>query len=78
MSLTIDLLNALGVPPGAHTRGTLHVHSPINGALIGSVNESSAQDTRVAVERARASFLEWRNVVKRSKSVTALGSYYGG
>ena len=75
MNLTTDLLNALGVPPPAHTSGTLQVHSPINGALIGTVNESSADDLRVAVERARASFLEWRNVPapKRGELVRLLG-----
>ena len=39
MNLTTDLLNALGVPPPAHTSGTLQVHSPINGARLASRND---------------------------------------
>jgi aldehyde dehydrogenase (NAD+) len=75
MTLTIDLLNALGVASAAYTGGTLPVTSPIDGALIGAVRESSVEDMRVAIERAHASFLEWRAVPapKRGELVRLLG-----
>lgn len=75
MSLAADLLNVLGVPPAAHTGGSLQVRSPIDGALIGAVHESSADDMRDAIDRAHASFLEWRSVPapKRGEVVRLLG-----
>src|SRR5450759_2145544 len=75
MSLTSDLLNAVGVPAAAYTGGTLHVRSPIDGATIGSVHEASAADMGAAIERAHVAFLEWRNVPapKRGELVRLLG-----
>src|SRR5205809_570632 len=34
--------------------------SPIDGKVIGSVHEATAEDYDVAVERAQAAFLKWR------------------
>ena len=69
------MLNALGVPAAAFTGGTLNVFSPIDGAAIGAVHEASADETRAAVGRAHAAFLEWRNVPapKRGELVRLFG-----
>ena len=75
MNLSTDLLSALGVKPAAHTGGTLSVRTPIDGSLLGSVHEASADDARAAVGRAHAAFTVWRDVPapKRGELVRLLG-----
>jgi aldehyde dehydrogenase (NAD+) len=75
MTLAADLLHSLGVSPAAYTGGSLQVRSPIDGASIGAVHESSAEDMRDAIDHAHTSFLEWRAVPapKRGELVRLLG-----
>lgn len=62
MSTPQQLLAALGVPSSAYTDGTLVARSPIDGATMGRVADAGAAAMKVAVERAQAAFLTWRQV----------------
>ena len=75
MTLAADLLLTLGVPTKAFTGGSLHVKSPIDGTLIGSVREATPADVDIAVMQARAAYLAWRNVPapQRGELVRLLG-----
>ncbi len=76
MSLSTEILAALGVSAAAHTGGTLAVRTPIDGSLLGSVFEASADDARAAVDRAHAAFTVWRDVPapQRGELVRLLGA----
>jgi aldehyde dehydrogenase (NAD+) len=56
------LLASLGVARAAFTEGTLSVRSPIDGAVIGAVHESSADEMHAALARAHTAFIAWREV----------------
>ncbi len=56
------LLRALGLPASTHECGTLPVHSPIDGAQIGAVNEASGADMHAAIGRAQLAHMAWRHV----------------
>jgi aldehyde dehydrogenase (NAD+) len=70
-----QLLIDLGVPRDRFERGAIAVHSPIDGALIGSVEGADATASRAAVDAAHRAFLEWRLVPapKRGELVRLLG-----
>jgi aldehyde dehydrogenase (NAD+) len=59
---TQAILERLGVPRNAVTRGDLAVRSPITGAEVARVQSSTADDVRATVGRAREAFLAWRTV----------------
>jgi aldehyde dehydrogenase (NAD+) len=75
MSHTKDLLTALGVAASAFEGGTLQVRSPIDGAAIGAVRESTPEEVGAAVKRAHEAFLTWRTVPapKRGELVRLFG-----
>jgi aldehyde dehydrogenase (NAD+) len=75
MTPTHELLAALGVPAAAYTGGTLAVRSPIDGAPLGDVHETTAAGVAAAVEQAHAAFLQWRLVPapRRGELVRLLG-----
>ncbi len=70
-----QLLTSLGVDASAYTGGTLSVHSPINGDLIANTPETSAADTKTAIEKAHEAFLAWRTIPapKRGELVRLFG-----
>ncbi len=62
MTTAHDLLASLGVPSDALRGGSLHVHSPVDGALLGEVREHSAAEVAAVVARAHRAFIAWRMV----------------
>ncbi len=65
------LLRELGV----HSGGSLESRSPIDGQVIGSVEEADAGAVDLACERAQQAFLQWRTVPspRRGELVRLLG-----
>lgn len=61
MQTGIDILNTLDVPTNA-AGATLQVRSPVDGAALGALKESSAGDVNAAVAHAQSAFLQWRDV----------------
>jgi aldehyde dehydrogenase (NAD+) len=57
---TSSLLTQLGVEPTRYSGGALAVKSPITGAIIAQVGETSRAEVTSAIEKAHAAFLEWR------------------
>jgi aldehyde dehydrogenase (NAD+) len=70
-----QLLKSLGVEASAYTGGTLSVHSPINGDRIANTPETSAADTKAAIDKAHEAFLAWRTIPapKRGELVRLFG-----
>jgi len=68
------LLESLGVT-GGHTGGTLKVHSPNTGELIGEVVETSAAEAKAHIDAAHDAFLKWRLIPapKRGELVRLFG-----
>ena len=68
------LLESLGVT-GGHTGGTLKVHSPNTGELIGEVVETSAVQAGARIDAAHDAFLKWRLIPapKRGELVRLFG-----
>src|SRR5687767_3668099 len=66
-----ELLASLGVKGS----GSLESRSPINGEVIGSVNEAGPADVTDACQRAHAAFLQWRTVPapRRGELVRLIG-----
>ena len=56
-----SLLDAMGVD-ASKLGGAISVTSPIDGSVIGSVAEQTAEDMNKAVDAAHAAYLEWRTV----------------
>lgn len=69
------LLAELSVNRASHKGGTLKVHTPITGEIIGHVQESSASEAAAAIEAAHTAFRAWRLVPapKRGELVRLLG-----
>jgi aldehyde dehydrogenase (NAD+) len=59
---TAHLLAALGVPDDALRHGTLAARSPIDGAILAHVHETTPTAVREAVGRAHDAYLQWRDV----------------
>lgn len=72
---TRALLDRLGVAPALHTGGSLHVHSPIDGARIAAVPTHTAEQTRQMIDDARKAHEAWRHVPapQRGELVRLLG-----
>jgi aldehyde dehydrogenase (NAD+) len=68
---TRELLEKLGVRSG----GSLESRSPIDGTIIGSVEQATAADVSAACESASQAFLAWRSVPapRRGELVRLLG-----
>jgi aldehyde dehydrogenase (NAD+) len=69
------LLKNLGVGRASYTEGTLAVHTPITGKLIGRVQEITAGNAAAVIEKAHAAFQVWRLVPapKRGELVRLFG-----
>src|SRR5690625_2555095 len=57
-----DLYRTLGLKGIVLDSGSLPVHSPIDGASLGFLNEHSPADVSVMVEQAHRAYLAWRSV----------------
>jgi hypothetical protein len=57
---THALLAGLGLGGERYAGGTLLAVSPITGETLPEVQENSAADAAVTIEKARSAFLEWR------------------
>ena len=70
-----DILKACGLTPAELTGGTLTVRSPIDGAEIARVHETSAADMKDVIARSVAAFKAWRDVPapRRGELVRLLG-----
>src|SRR4051794_26702530 len=58
----LDLLSEIGVPHRLIANGTLEVHTPITGEVIGRVKTTDAADAKQAITTAHEAFLEWRKL----------------
>lgn len=70
-----DILKACGLTSAELTGGTLAVRSPIDGAEIARVHETSAEDMKDVIARSTAAFKAWRDVPapRRGELVRLLG-----
>ncbi len=70
-----DILKACGLTSAELTGGTLAVRSPIDGAEIARVHETSADDMHAVIARSVAAFKAWRDVPapRRGELVRLLG-----
>ena len=70
-----DILKACGLTPAELKGGTLTVRSPIDGAEIARVHETSAADMKDVIARSVAAFKSWRDVPapRRGELVRLLG-----
>ncbi|HVZ42622.1 MAG TPA: aldehyde dehydrogenase family protein [Ramlibacter sp.] len=69
------ILQSLGLPDHAYTRGDLAVRTPIDGSEIGRVAAHSREQVDEIIGRAQSAFEAWRNVPapKRGELVRLLG-----
>ncbi|QTN27555.1 aldehyde dehydrogenase family protein [Rhodoferax sp. AJA081-3] len=69
------LLTRLGVPSTAYTGGSLPSRSPIDGAALGQVHETSLTEVAAVISRAHAAHQTWRTVPapQRGELVRLLG-----
>ena len=69
------ILSAAGLTTAELTGGTLTVRSPIDGATLAQIHETSAADMPAIIARSQAAFKEWRNVPapRRGELVRLLG-----
>ena len=69
------ILVSLGVDAERLQEGGLVVHSPIDGAPIAALRETTAAEAKAAIGRAHAAFLAWRSVPapRRGELVRLLG-----
>ena len=56
------LFERCGITPGERQGGTLHVRSPIDGAALARLHESTAPEVDGMVAEAQAAFRAWRSV----------------
>ncbi|HKU95860.1 MAG TPA: aldehyde dehydrogenase family protein [Vineibacter sp.] len=70
-----SILQALGVPAGCYTGGTLAVRTPITGDVIAPVAETSPTEAAAVIARANDAFLRWRQVPapRRGELVRLIG-----
>ena len=71
----LSLLETLGVPQSRFAAPGLAVHSPIDGALITHVKETSTAEATQQIKQAHEAFLQWRKVPapRRGEFVRLLG-----
>jgi aldehyde dehydrogenase (NAD+) len=72
---TVSLMATFGVDAKALDGGTLTVRSPINGEKLAALVETSAADTKTAIDAAHQAFLDWRLVPapQRGELIRLLG-----
>lgn len=70
------LMSKLGVDSAIYQQGSLAVHSPIDGQLIGRVKEHTIEDVGVQIQQAEVAFKAWRQVPapRRGELVRILGN----
>ena len=70
-----DILERLGLTTAALSGGSLCVRSPIDGAEIARLQETSAADMAPIIETAHKAFLAWREIPapRRGELVRLLG-----
>lgn len=56
------LMKEMGVASSLYNNGDLDVFSPIDGSLIGTVTEDSADDLDAKIAQSQEAFLKWRSV----------------
>ena len=68
-----DIFKNLGLK--TQTDGKLKVHSPIDGALLAAVEETSGTEVSAKIDKAHQAFLTWRNIPapKRGELVRLFG-----
>ena len=73
--MTIEVLQALGLPAAAYQGGDLAACSPVDGAVFGHVRATSPTDVPAIVDSAHAAFERWRQVPapRRGELVRLLG-----
>lgn len=69
------LLDALGVPESAFTENGLAARTPITGAQVASLRETTPAQAQAAIGRAQTAFLAWRKLPapRRGEFVRLLG-----
>ena len=70
-----NVLDALGVTPAQAQGGTLKVVSPVDGALVAEVPETTAAEAAKLIGQAYEAYLKWRSVPapRRGEFVRVLG-----
>ena len=71
-----SIFKNLGIPASKITGGDLTVTSPIDGAVIGTVNTSTAEEVDAVISRAQQAYEQWRLVPapKRGELVRVYGN----
>jgi aldehyde dehydrogenase (NAD+) len=60
MTELLSVFARCGIEPAELLDGSLSVHSPIDGELLGQVHETKAQEMDEVIARAKSAFLVWR------------------
>lgn len=70
-----DVFKTLGLDTATLRKGTLAVHSPIDGSTLATLSEHAPDEVDRVVERAHRAFLTWRDVPapRRGELVRLLG-----
>ena len=70
-----NVLDALGVPPAQTQGGTLKVVSPVDGAVVAEVPETTPVEAGKLIGRAHEAYIQWRAVPapRRGEFVRVLG-----
>ena len=71
----LAILNRLGVPESALAAHGLPARSPITGEVVAHLRETTPDEAKAAIARAREAFLAWRTVPapRRGEFVRLLG-----
>ncbi|WP_213958162.1 MULTISPECIES: aldehyde dehydrogenase family protein [unclassified Variovorax] len=62
MSELLSVLQRCGIAPGDIQGGTLAVRSPVDGAELARLRETSPDEVEAIIARSKAAFLQWRLV----------------
>ena len=57
-----DILEACGLNTKDLEKGSRPVYTPIDGSLLGHVNDHTESDVKTAIANAQKAFKEWRSV----------------
>lgn len=71
----VKILKTLGLSGKDITDGTLNVYSPIDGAMIAGVRETTVDETNAIIAKANEAFQKWRDIPapRRGELVRLLG-----